>query len=260
MTREELELLLPFHANGTLEGEELAALEAALAEDSDLAAELELLRTIRSGMQADDEIRSPGEFGLARLMRDVEREAAEHGPAAAPVPANVVPISRLRIWQTAAVVMLGLGVVFNMPQTQDIPGDGERTLAGDSQQQALREAEAPLVLAEEAPVADEAASGLALSEPADEPEAIIAETPGFGLASAMPEGALADADFTVAFNPDATEAEIRELLLSNGLEIVEGPSVLGLYGLVALDPSQLENLETSLSASAIIEHAVRSEP
>ena len=73
MTRDEISALLPFLANGTLEGDERAEIEAALAEDAALQAELRALRAIRATMQAEESF-SPGEMGLARLMRGVEAE------------------------------------------------------------------------------------------------------------------------------------------------------------------------------------------
>lgn len=73
MTRDEIEALLPFLANDTLEGEERAEVEAAVAADPGLAAELAALRLIRDQMQSE-EMRAPGEFGLARLTREIDRE------------------------------------------------------------------------------------------------------------------------------------------------------------------------------------------
>jgi len=112
MTRDDLNALLPFHANGTLEGAELAAVDAALQTDADLRAELAALQAIRATMQSE-EMQSPGDLGLARLLRDVEAESAI---VPAPVAANdnVVPIARLRIWQIAAAVVLAVGLGLNM--------------------------------------------------------------------------------------------------------------------------------------------------
>ena len=75
--RDLVELDLAFHVNGTLEAEARAEVEALLAEDARLRSEAEALAVIRAEMQAEG-IRSPGEFGLARLLRDVARE---HGVA-----------------------------------------------------------------------------------------------------------------------------------------------------------------------------------
>ena len=114
MTNEHIHELLAFRANGTLEGEDLATVEAALDADADLRAELAALTAIRSTMQAE-EVQSPGDFGLARLMRDVEAERSA-APAPAAANDNVVPLMRLRIWQVAAAVVLAVGIGFNLPQ------------------------------------------------------------------------------------------------------------------------------------------------
>jgi len=112
MTRDDLNALLPFHANGTLAGAERAALDAALETDADLRADLAALCAIRDTMQAE-ETQSPGELGLARLMRDVEAESrTDMAPTAA--NDNVVPIARLRIWQVAAALVLAVGLGLNM--------------------------------------------------------------------------------------------------------------------------------------------------
>lgn len=198
MTYQELNELLPFRANGTLEGAELAAVDAALAEDAGLRADLAALTAIRATMQAE-EAASPGDFGLARLMRDVDAETRVAAPVAA--NDNVVPLSRLRIWQVAAAVVLAVGLGFNLPQF------GAGTAPTDS-----------------------------------------AEPAGFTLAS----GGSA-ADFTVVFAPDATEAEMRALLLETGLEIVSGPSALGIYGLGLIDAETSDAAFAALTASAIVE-------
>lgn len=108
MTRDpkDIEELLPFLANETLDGSERIAVETAVAGDAKLTSELAALRAIRATMQAETAEAGPGELGLARLMRDIEREAQVTASEAA----NVVPLSRLRLWQVAAVLILGLGI------------------------------------------------------------------------------------------------------------------------------------------------------
>ncbi|MDF0603666.1 hypothetical protein P1J78_23340 [Psychromarinibacter sp. C21-152] len=96
-TRDDIHELLPFLANDTLEGEERRAAEAAVAEDPELQTELAALRAVRETMRAEDAY-SPGEMGLARLMRDVEAEA----PQAAAPPRS----GRVLAWQAAAAVLL----------------------------------------------------------------------------------------------------------------------------------------------------------
>jgi hypothetical protein len=200
MTCQDIHELLPFRANGTLEGADLAAVDAALAEDAELRADLAALTAIRDTMQAE-EVASPGDFGLARLMRDVDAETRVSAPVAA--NDNVVPLSRLRIWQVAAAVVLAVGIGFNLPQVGPDSAPTER----------------------------------AENEPA-----------GFTLASGG-----AEADFTVAFAPDATEADMRALLLAAGLEIVSGPSALGIYGLGLIDADTSDAAFAALSASGIVE-------
>lgn len=203
MTRDELSALLPFHANGTLEGAERAAVDAALEIDADLRSELAALRAIRDTMQAE-EAQSPGDLGLARLLREIEREAVTDMASAA--NDNRVPIARLRLWQAAAALVLAVGLGFNL-----LPDAGG---------------------------------------PAPEMEAAMSDEPaaqGFSLASGDA------ADFTVIFSPDATEAEIRALLLEAGVEITGGPSALGLYGLGLLDLGTDDAARSVLAASEIVD-------
>lgn len=110
LSRDEIEALLVFLANDTLEGEERAEVEAAVAADPQLAAELEALKAMRTEMQAED-VASPGEMGLARLMREIDAEAASPvvPQAGLPDPANL-PNAPGSFWKIAAVVLFGLVV------------------------------------------------------------------------------------------------------------------------------------------------------
>lgn len=98
MTRDEIEALLPFHVNGTLEGDERAEVEAAIAADPGLAAEVAALSAVRATLRAEP-VQGPGEFGLARLMREIDRETA------APAPTGVSGL-----WRIAAVLALTLAL------------------------------------------------------------------------------------------------------------------------------------------------------
>lgn len=100
MTRDEIGALLPFYVNGTLDGAERAAVAAALETDPGLRAEAEALAAIRATMQAEP-VQSPGAFGLARLMREIDREAA---------PPPVVRAGVSGLWRIAAVLALALAV------------------------------------------------------------------------------------------------------------------------------------------------------
>ncbi len=134
MTRDEIQSLLPFLANESLTGDERSAIEQGLAEDAELQTELETLRAIRSTMQAQEEY-SPGEVGLARLMRAVDSEAAAPSPAANVAPkrtANLV--QKPWLWQSAAAVLLAVLVgqtLFQMPATETAQSDGYSLASGD---------------------------------------------------------------------------------------------------------------------------------
>jgi hypothetical protein len=71
---EDISPLLVFLANATLEGDEKARVEAAVAADPALQDELATLREIRARMQEEALPQSPGAFGQARLLRDIDRE------------------------------------------------------------------------------------------------------------------------------------------------------------------------------------------
>jgi anti-sigma factor RsiW len=190
MAREDIEALLPFYANGTLSEAERAEVEAVLADDPTLEIELSALRAMREHLQSE-EPRSPGEFGLARLMRDVDRE----GRAGPETPTRRVPAW---FWQAAAA----LALVALLAQSLFMYDSG---------------------------------------------------APGYQLAGD------ADGAVVVAFDPDATEAAIRALLNELGLEIVGGPSALGLYQVA--DPSG-EVTEADLEAlrdAPLVESADRND-
>lgn len=193
----EIAELLPFLANETLTGEERARVEAAVAADPALQAELAALRRIRAEMQAAPApAHSPGELGLRRLMRRLDEEA--------PAPQVAAPrAAGPGLWRIAAVVALAL-LAAQSALFWSGGGGPDVELAGD------------------APVA---ARGPAL---------------------------------TVAFVEDAPEGAIRALLLELRLEIVGGPSALGLYRLAAQDEAGAEAALAALRARpALIDDVAR---
>lgn len=179
MTRDEAEALLPFLANGTLEGAERAEVESIVMADPGLQADLAALRAIRSTLQQEQEY-SPGELGLARLERSIDAETTHR---------RMRPLA----WQIAAAVLLAVVVAQAAWQFRG-PGTGDYRLAG-------------------------------------------AQTPAF----------------TVAFRASATEAELRDLLQAAGVEIVSGPSALGLYGLAILDGETIDDARVRLENSDLVE-------
>ena len=201
LSRDEIEALLVFLANDTLEGEERRAVEAAVAADLQLAGELEALKAMRNEMQAED-VASPGELGLARLMRDIEAEAVPtvQPQAGLPEAANL-PTAPGSFWKIAAVVLFGLVVA----QTAFFGYD---------------------------------------------------RGTNFDLAGGEEAAARAEHTIRVAFAEDATEADIRALLLEQNLVIVDGPSAIGLYTLAAIDEAARGEAVTVLQARGdIVESA-----
>ena len=87
--RDEVEALLPFLANNTLDGEDRVRVEAAVAADADLAVQLRALRRIRREVKAEEMDWSPGEMGLAKLLREIEIESPSEAPVEAVVDAPV---------------------------------------------------------------------------------------------------------------------------------------------------------------------------
>lgn len=85
--RNEISELLPFYLNGTLGAEEKAKVEHALAADTGLQEELQLLEHIRTSLQVDPTGFSPGELGLARLGRDIDRGTPARRPSLAALAA-----------------------------------------------------------------------------------------------------------------------------------------------------------------------------
>jgi len=127
--RREIEELLAFLANGSLEGAEKTRVEEAVAADEKLAGELAALTAMRTTMQAEEDTQSPGEFGHARLMRELDKEATA-APSITPAPKQGRPI----FWQIAAGVMcaalLGQAVWNTNTDEGDyiLAGGGEATL------------------------------------------------------------------------------------------------------------------------------------
>lgn len=172
--RIEIETLLPFYANRTLDADERRRVDTALSADENLRAEASALERIRQTLQAEQTDHSPGEFGLARLMRDIEREKTQS-----------TPVRNYRSLMAASVVAaaVALGGLIYVQQGEDTY---RQASGGDAQSQRL----------------------------------------------------------TVAFRQDATERDISGLLIEYGLEIVEGPSAIGLY---RLDPGANGDIEALLS-------------
>ncbi|MER9870464.1 anti-sigma factor [Mesorhizobium sp. M0136] len=130
--RDEMEMLLPFYLNGSLEGTELEAIEEWLASDPAAMAALGEAEAEFSGTAAANEAIRPPADALSRFAKALDAEAGPaRGPAASSwlaqawsrfmaVPAGVA-------W-AAAAVLLALVVTQSFVQTGDRGGDFE--LAG----------------------------------------------------------------------------------------------------------------------------------
>jgi hypothetical protein len=193
--RQELSELLPFYLNGTLEEDARDRVDAALAEDADLRADLDFLKMVQAETLSREVTNSPGEFGLARLMRDIEAERVQAAP---------VQVSGTRFWKLATAACLALFLATS-------------ALLVSSPDTMMRLASGGTVTIHEGPV------------------------------------------FTVAFNENATEAEIRDLLLSLDIEIVAGPSALGLYTVVAAEDADAVAVAAALAAASGLVESVEEE-
>lgn len=72
LSREEVELLLPFYLNGTLDESEKEQVEQAFENHPELEEELNFLRQLKTEVQAMPmAINSPGEMGLKRLQQQL---------------------------------------------------------------------------------------------------------------------------------------------------------------------------------------------
>ncbi|KLN59813.1 hypothetical protein WH96_15630 [Kiloniella spongiae] len=114
--KKEIEELLPFYVNGSLEGEELETVKNALAKDEALRDECTFLKSIRDEVLNQDLGVSPGEFGLKRLQRDL---AKEKSTLSQKIPQNDNVKSGIwRIATIAACIMLLVQTAYVVPLWQ----------------------------------------------------------------------------------------------------------------------------------------------
>ncbi|WP_120495527.1 zf-HC2 domain-containing protein [Kiloniella sp. EL199] len=183
--KKEIEELLPFYVNGTLEGEELEVVKKALAEDEALREECTFLESMRDEVHNQDLGISPGGFGLKRLQRDLAKEKTAQTQK---IPQNDnVKSSVWRIAAFAACIMLLVQTAYVVPLWQQnndlIAASGGNvapvrgpvlsvTFVPEAQEENIRE----LLLAVDARIVDgPSALGIyKLSVPKD-PEAVISK-------------------------------------------------------------------------------------
>lgn len=119
MTDEELETLLPWYANGTLDGEEAAAVEALLQRSENARRELAFLRALSDQINRETSP-APSELGWQRLRRQLNTPVK--------TPAR-------RWWKpglaAAAAIIMALQVMIVTRQPE--PYDGQLLGAGSTQ-------------------------------------------------------------------------------------------------------------------------------
>ena len=120
--------LLPWYLNGTLEGAELAAVEALLLRSAEAREELEVLRRLAAAVREQEQAHEapPFELGWARLQRSLQQE--------------VRPAPRRDWWKpgltaaAALVIALQLGILMRPAQVdsdwQLQSGGSEQVLSG----------------------------------------------------------------------------------------------------------------------------------
>ncbi len=120
---------LPLYVNGRLDAEERRRVEMGLADDPDLAREVEFLQALKDTLQqsADE---PPVELGLARLKRDIHREAVDRSPSSA---------NTRRYWKPLALTAcLLLAIQTGVQLTTQSTDSGWAPLSGESASQAPR--------------------------------------------------------------------------------------------------------------------------
>ncbi len=110
--RDELEALLPFYLNGTLDGEDLAAVEDWLASDPQAMTALEEVEAEFSSTSAANQAIRPPSDALLRFSRALEAEAGRERPAMPSVLSRLwagfmaIPATVAWAAATAAVVLV----------------------------------------------------------------------------------------------------------------------------------------------------------
>lgn len=216
MDRQFLELL-PWYANGTLPDADRARVDDVLGRDARAATELEWLQSLQQRVQADAPDVSD-EIGWERTLKRIHAEAAV--PRAA--PAQAVRPAPVRTPPRAPALAVRLREWF----------------AGMSLSPAF--AMAALVIVAQAGVI------FKLSGTEKDYEQIRA-TPG----AATPAGQL----LRVGFKPEASEADMRLLLVAVQGNIESGPGQLGDY-YVRVPTAAASSAGTRLKASPIVENVL----
>lgn len=130
-----VEELLPFYANGTLNEQETRQAEAALKKNPSLKKELAYLRELREALRSVPHENSPGEHGLKRLQKAIKAENAEH-PAIATARNKIAKEQNL-FWPVIAVAACFLLLLQTVYIAAPRPSPSEELTAAGGSHSAL---------------------------------------------------------------------------------------------------------------------------
>lgn len=230
--------LLPWYAQGTLEGAELAFMEQwmaqHMAEHPEIGAELAWLRSSSRQLQAaksarmqESGMQDAMELGLAGLMQRIAQERTDEAVPAGKTAAGTA--ARPANGKTGAGWLLRLGNWFD-----------EKFGINPA---ASAFAAAALILVQSGVI------GALLLQDSAEQEALSGST---GLV--LPANAVV---LTIAFNPQSREQDIRQLLLNAKANIVAGPSALGLYRVSVPEDQLVQAMQQLQAAKGVVESVQR---
>jgi len=144
----DLDLLLPWYVNGTLNAEEQKQVEAYLERSSHARDEVELLRALRQQVKDEKIENSPGELGLQRLKREIKQEQAESGDRMAGKTLTVASFWRPLAIAACLAVVIQAGIMVGLPGGDgdvkiavgpSAPAEIQVTFAPDATEQDIRE-------------------------------------------------------------------------------------------------------------------------
>ncbi len=118
--RNDIELLLPFYLNGTLEQHEIMLVEQALQESEELQQELNFLAGIQKKTKQQPVSTSPGEIGFKRLQRSIDKENK--------VIAQKSMSNGWRFTAIAASLLLVVQSITTLMPTEDYQAAGDQTI------------------------------------------------------------------------------------------------------------------------------------
>lgn len=119
--------LLPFYVNGTLDSAEKARVEQAINDDPSLKGEAEFLEKLRGEVKAQAVENSPGELGLKRLQKALAEEKLKTDPIAR--AHSKITKEQNWGWRAAAIaacllLMLQTIATFSLWQSGDLTAAG----------------------------------------------------------------------------------------------------------------------------------------